>query len=166
MKKNLELTYKDNEVKMTKKNYVIIIVPIILVVLLIIGIALFVSITNNPSNKLNKYLEENGYTCNKKTCSNQVNDYNYTINYKDYNMYVENINYRLTIGLENPALELKKDEFICTYTKADYEIFTLVDDSFIYEKKCAKYIPEVNKHIEKYKSIVNSSGTDVNELEK
>ena len=57
----------------------------------------------------------------------------------------------------------KNDEFICTYTKPNYTRFTLIDNSFIFEKKCTKYIEEVNKHIEKYKEIVNSSGVDVNQ---
>lgn len=166
MKKNLELTHNSKEVKLNKKNYIVIIIPIILVIILIISIALFVTITNSPSNKLKSYLEEIGYSCNKKTCSKQTDESTYTINYIDNSFYVDNETYRLTISSESPALELKNDEFICTYTNANYTRFILVDDSFIYDKKCSKYISEVNKYIEDYKSIVNSSGIDVNNLNK
>ena len=166
MKKNLELTHNQKEVKLNKKNYIVILIPIILVIILIVSIAIFVSVTNSPSNKLKSYLEEIGYSCNKKTCSKQTSESTYTINYTDVSFHVDNEIYRLTINSETPALELKNDEFICTYTKADYTRFTLVDDSFIYDKKCSKYISEVNKYIEEYKSIVNSSGIDVNNLDK
>lgn len=166
MKKNLELTYKKEEVKLNKKNYLVITIPIILIVLITIGIALFVSITNNNSNKLKKYLNEVGYVCNKKTCTKEIDGDNYTINYKDIILYVENDNYRLTISDSSPALELKNDEHICTYTKADYKIFTLVDDNFIFDRKCEKYIKEVNNYIEEYKVIVNTSGVDVNKIKK
>lgn len=166
MKKNLELTYKGNDVKLNKKNYLIIIIPIILVVLLTIGIALFVFITNNNSNKLKNYLSEVGYKCNKKICTKQIDNANYTFNYKDIVLYIENDDYRLTLSDSTPALEIKKDEYVCTYTKADYTTFTLVDDNFIYEKKCEDYIKEVNNYIEEYKSIVNSSGIDVNKIKK
>lgn len=166
MKKNLELTHNTNEVKLNKKNYIVILIPIILVVILIVGIALFVSITNSPSNKLKKYLEEVGYSCNKKTCTKQTEEGNYTINYSDITFYFDNENYHLTLSNESPVLELKNSEMICTYTKADYTRFALVDDSFIYDKKCAEYIPELNKYLNEYKSIVNSSGVDVNRLNK
>ena len=166
MKKNLELTYKNNEIKLNKKNYLTIITPILLVLILIIGIAVFVSVTNSHSNKLKNYLEEIGYTCNKKTCSKEIEVSVYTINYKDMSMYVDNESFRLTIGNENPIIELKSDEYICTYTKSNYSRFTLIDDSFIYEKKCEDYIEKVNNYIKEYKQIVNSSGVDVNKLEK
>jgi hypothetical protein len=163
MKKNLELTYNEKDLKLNKKNYITIIIPIVLLVVITIGIAIFVLITNNPSNKMKKYLNEIGYTCNKKTCTKEIDGDNYTINYKDITMYVENDIYRLKLNEDIPSLELKNDEFICTYTKPNYTRFTLIDNSFIFEKKCTKYIEEVNKHIEKYKEIVNSSDVDVNQ---
>ncbi len=166
MKKNLALTYNEKEVKLTKKNYIIIIIPIILILTLIIGIALYVSINNNPSNKMKKYLEEIGYSCNKKICSKEIDGDFYRINYDDLILSVDNDIYRLTISSSTPVLEVLNDEFVCNYTKSDYDWFTTVDNTFIYEKKCEKYIEEVNKHTEKYKSIVNSAGVDVNKLKK
>ena len=72
MKKNLELTYDkekllpSTEVKLNKKNYITILIPIILVIILILGIAFYVFIITSPSNKLKKHLEEIEYICNNK----------------------------------------------------------------------------------------------------
>lgn len=172
MKKNLELTYnKENllpstEVKLNKKNYITIIVPIILVVLLILGIALYVFVITSPSNKLKKYLEEIEYTCNDKTCTKEIDTIQYTINYKDISMYIENTEYRLTISESTPSLEVKNTEIVCTYTKGNYTRFTMIDDTFIYDKKCEDYIEDINKYIEEYKAIVKQSGIDVNKINK
>lgn len=170
MKKNLQLTYNEekqlptNDVKLNKKNIITIIIPIILVILLIIGIALYVFVYTSPSNKLKNYLEEIGYTCNKKTCSKELANNYYTINYSDISLYIENNEYRLTVSDETPTLEVKESEIVCTYTKGDYTRFTFVDDTFIYDKKCEKYLHEINYFIEEYKTIVKQSGIDVNKL--
>lgn len=172
MKKNLELTYDKQkllpgkEVKLNKKNYITIMIPIILVILLILGIALYVFIITNPSNKLKKHLEEIDYICNNKTCSKEEENTYYTINYKEFSMYVETSSYRLTISDSTPSLEVKNNETVCTYTKDSYTLFTLVDDTFIYDKKCENYITDINKYIKEYKTIVKQSGIDVNKINK
>ena len=169
MKKNLELTYNnnnENKLVLSKKNYITMIVPIILVLLLIVILIVCVKIFNSPSKKINKYLDEIGYICNKETCTKEDNNNLYTVNYSNVTLLVENEIYRLTISQNSPILEIKKDEYICNYTKGDYKMFTLVDDTFIYDKKCEKYINEINESIGKYKEIVNSSGADVNKIEK
>ncbi len=165
MKKVKELTY-NNDVKLTKKNYLIMIIPIILVLILIIAIALFVANTNSSSYKLKKYLEEHGYLCNNKTCLIQKDSNTYTFDYIDIVFSVDNDNYHLTISKQSPILEIKSNEYICNYQKDEYEIFTLVDNSFVYDKQCSKYLEDINNNIEKYKSIVNNSGIDVNTLDK
>ena len=81
-------------------------------------------------------------------------------------MYVETPKYRLTISDSTPSLEVKNTETVCTYTKGDYSLFTLVDNTFIYEKKCEDYIKDINKYIEEYKAIVKQSGIDVNKINK
>lgn len=165
MKKIKELTYNNN-VKLTKKNYLIMIIPIILVLILIIAIAIFVVITNSNSHKLKNYLEEQGYLCNRKTCLIQNDNNTYTFDYIDIIFSVDNDNYHLTISKAIPTLEIKNNEYICNYQKEEYEIFTLVDSSFIYDKQCSKYIEDINNNIEKYKAIVNNTGIDVNTLDK
>lgn len=165
MKKNLELKHNSKEVKLSKKNYIIIIIPIVIVLIFLIVLALFIYKENTPSNKLKNHLEEIGYSCNKKTCSKQVGTNNYTINYSDISIYIDTEEYHLTLSKEILALELKNEEYICSYIKDDYTLFTTIDSTFIYDKKCAFYIPEINEFIKEYKSIVNSSGIDVNNLE-
>lgn len=172
MKKNLELTYDkekllpSTEVKLNKKNYITILIPIILVIILILGIAFYVFVITSPYNKLKKHLEEIEYICNNKTCTKEVKNTYYTINYKEFSMYVETPKYRLTISDSTPSLEVKNTETVCTYTKGDYSLFTLVDNTFIYEKKCEDYIKDINKYIGEYKEIVKQSGIDVNKINK
>lgn len=165
MKKVKELTY-NQDVKLTKKNYIIIVVPIILVLILIGVIALFVTTTNSPSNKLKSYLENIGYSCNDKTCHIQEDNITYTFNYVDIIFSVDNDNYHLTLSENSPILEIKNNEYICNYTKSEYKRFTLVDNTFNYDKQCSKYIDDINKNVNEYKSIVNNSGIDVNTLTK
>ncbi len=166
MKKNEELKHHHNNEKLSKKNYVIIIVPIILIIILTISIALFVFIITNPSNRLKKYLIKQDYNCNSETCTKKISDDNYTIDYKKGYLYIDNDIYHLTISNTSPLLEVKETEYICTYSNANYETFTKVDNTFMYNRQCETYINDINKKIDFYHNIFIDSGIDVNKLEK
>ncbi len=166
MKKNEELKHYTKK-KLNKKNYIIIIAPIVLSIILIVSIAIYVFIFTNPSNKLKRYLEDKNYICNKEVCSKEEDDSNYIFNYKNFIMYVENDNYRLKIDInEIPNLEIKSSEYICTYNKTDYKRLTHIDNTFIYDKKCDQFVIDINKSIDTFKLILESSDIDVNQLEK
>ena len=164
MKKNNKIVpYEDKKVipvekkKSTKKLFIPIVV-LIVIVLAVISIATLL----NPSNKAKKYLENNGYICNKQTCTKDANNNIYTFNYETLSYYVDTYEYYVNIGKENPVLTLKNDEYVCYFTKDSYEIFTLVDDTFIYNKNCEKYVENVNNHIKEYKEIITSAKINVN----
>lgn len=144
-----------------KTNIKKFILPILIIVAIII-IIIFISTLLNPSNKAKKYLEKNGYICNKQTCTKDSNNIIYTFNYDSLTYYVDTNDYYVNIGKETPILTLKNDEYVCSFTKDNYEIFTLVDDSFIYNKNCEKYVENVNKHIKEYKKIITSANINVN----
>lgn len=164
--KNKELTHKEQQLKLNKKNYLIIIIPIVLIVICILGIALYTFHFSNPSVKMKKYLEEANYICNKSNCSIEKEGIIHNFNYKELYLLTETDNYILTISEKYPVLELKNEEFICSYEQQDYKIFTLVDESFSYNRKCGKYIEDVNKSIQIYEKVINESEIDVNNFEK
>lgn len=165
-KNNKELIHTTKEVKLNKKNYLVIIVPIIFILIIIVALALSIISSSNPSNKVKKYLDNIGYNCNKKTCIKEENNIINTYNYKTHTLLVETDEYRLTIGTASPVLEIKNSEQICSYMTSDYKMFTQVDNTFMYDKHCEKYLSAINNSIELYKNIITSSNADVNKIEK
>ena len=163
-KKNEIVPYQDKKmipVLRKKLNYKKLIIP----GLIIIGITViifFIASLLNPSNKAKSYLEKNGYTCNKQTCSKDLDDVIYNFNFKKLSYYVETESYHVNISQENPTLTLKEDEYVCYFTKEDYKPFTEVDNTFIYNKNCDKHVKNVNKHIREYKKIITESNINVN----
>ena len=70
-KKNALVPYEEKTLVPVEKkqtNIKKIILPTIIIVAILI-LVLFISSLLNPSNKAKKYLESNGYTCNKQTCT-------------------------------------------------------------------------------------------------
>ena len=126
-----------------------LILPIIVLIAVVVLI-IFISSLVSPSNKAKKYLEDNGYICNKQTCTKDSNNNIYTFNYDNLTYFVDTDFYYVNIGKEAPSLTLKDDEYVCTFTKDDYKVFTLVDNSFIYNQMCEKYVEKVNSHIKEY----------------
>ncbi len=168
-KNNKELTYTPQEVQLTKlskKNYITIIIPIVLILIIIAVIALIVIKTSNPSTKVEKYLNDIGYKCSDKSCVTEEKGVRKTYNYKTHALLVETDEYRLTVSKETPVLEVIKSEQVCSYIKSDYKIFTKVDTSFMYDKNCEKYIKNINESIDLYENIITSSNADVNKIEK
>lgn len=167
MKKNEELKHNKDNIKLTKKNYIIIILPIILILILVAFIAYYVFIISSPSNKLKNILLDESYICNKETCMKDKNNINYSINYKDFTMYVENNEYRIQINYnKSPIIELKNNEFICTFNKDNYDSFTHIDSTFSYNKQCEQYITIVNNNIDTLRNYFNKADIDVNKIEK
>jgi hypothetical protein len=165
MKKKIELVpYKEKKlvpVEKKKINTKKLILPSIILVAILILIV-FISSLLNPSNKAKKYLESNGYICNKQTCTKDENNNIYTFNYERLTYYVDTDFYYVNIGEESPSLTLKDDDYVCAYTKEDYKTFTLVDSTFIYNQICDKYVEKVNSHIKEYEKIITESKINVN----
>lgn len=161
---NKLVPYEDKKlipVPKKKTNIKKLILPLIVIIVVLVLI-IFISSLLNPSNKAKKYLEKEGYTCNKQTCTKDSNNNIYTFNYKTLTYYVDTDKYYVNIGPTSPSLTLKDDEYVCSYTKDEYKIFTLVDNTFIYNQNCAKYVENVNSHIKEYKEIIESAKINVN----
>lgn len=161
-----KLTYtKNEEVKISKwKNYYII--PIIgIIIMLAFFIYLgFYLVSIRPKNKFSDYLESCGYTCNKGICRMEKDDVIYEYSCKDLVFTVDTREFRATISDEIPTLEIHENGFICNYMIDDYERFKEVDGGFRYDYKCDQYQNELNKYIRMYKEDVNLSGIDVNKF--
>lgn len=163
-KKNALVPYEEKKlvpVEKKKLDMKKLILPIIILVAILILIVFIYSILN-PSNKAKKYLESNGYICNKQTCTKDDNNNIYTFNYENLTYYVDTDFYYVNIGDTSPSLTLKDDDYVCTYIKEEYKIFTLVDDSFIYNQMCGKYVENVNSHIKEYEKIITEAKINVN----
>lgn len=165
MKKNNKLVpYEEKKlisVKKLKLDIKKIILPIIVIILIVV-LVFFITSLLNPSNKAKRYLENNGYVCNKQTCTKDFNNNIYTFNYKALTYNVDTDSYYVNIGKENPILTLKDDEYVCYFTKDEYKVFAEVDNTFIYNKNCEKHVENVNKHIKEYKKIITEANINVN----
>ena len=163
-KKNAIVPYEEKKivpVENKKKDTKKLIIPV-LIALVILVLVIFILSLLNPSNKAKKYLESNGYICNKQTCTKDENNKIYTFNYEKLTYYVDTDFYYVNIGDLSPSLTLKDDDYVCTYTKEEYTPFTLVDDTFIYNQICEKYIENVNSHIKEYEKIITEAKINVN----
>ena len=171
-KEKKKQTKKENQLVQSTGNKVIpvkskgisfkkLILPI-LVILIVSVVIVFISSLLNPSNKAQKYLEENGYVCNKQTCTKEDGNTIYTFNTETLSYYIENDIYYANVGTESPSLTLKNDEYVCTYTTDEYKPFTHIDSTFIYNQMCEKYVEPINKHITEYEKIITSSKINVN----
>ena len=162
-KKNQIVPYEEKKlipVQKNKLNIKLILAVAVLLVLLIL-VVFIINITN-PSNKAKMYLENNGYICNKQTCTKDENSNIYTFNFKTLTYNVDTAIYHVNIGEDSPSLTIKDDEYVCTFIKDNYTMFTQIDNTFIYNKNCEKYIKKVNSHIKEYKQIITESGINVN----
>ena len=84
-KKNALVPYEEKKLVPVEKkqpNIKKLILPTIIIVAILI-LVLFISSLLNLSNKAKKYLESNGYTCNKQTCTKDENNKIYTFNNED-----------------------------------------------------------------------------------
>lgn len=164
MKKNNEELKHNKEFKMTKKNYIIIIVPIVLILLLIGAIAYYVFIYNSNENRLKTYLESIDYTCNNETCSINVNEDTETIDYRTGILTVSNINYVYMINNNYTSYQDNTKELVCTYDGDKYLFYNSIDATFTTGTNCEVYIPVINKTIYKYQEIFDNADIDVNQL--
>ncbi len=163
-KENKLVPYEDKKlIPVPKKKISIkkLILPILIIVAILVLVLFIVSFLN-PSNKAKRYLEKNGYVCNKQTCTKDAEGNIYTFNYETLTYYVDTNVYYVNIGQEAPSLTLKDDEYVCSFAKEDYKTFTLVDNTFIYNQTCGKYVENVNSHIKEYKEILDSAKINVN----
>lgn len=163
-KKNQIVPYEEKKLIPAQKGKMNIKKIFLVVAILLVVLLLVVLITNitNPSAKAKRYLENDGYICNKQTCTKDENNNIYTFNFKTLTYNVDTAIYYVNIGQESPSLTIKDDEYVCTFIKDSYTIFTPVDNTFIYNKNCEKYIKKVNSHIKEYKQIITKSGINVN----
>lgn len=166
-------SYKVKKVKQEKrklkdilKKYKIILIIglIILVILSSSGFTVWYKEYNKPSNKLKRYLISNNYECGKSTCHKEVDNVTYTVSYKKDSYQVLNETYTLNISKKTPYIVIKGKTETCSYEKEDYESLRLIDDTFIYDKDCEKYIEDINKSIKDYKDILDKSKVDISEL--
>ncbi len=165
MEKNKELTYKE-ENKLTKRNYLSIIAPIILSLILIAVIAFYVFNVSNPTHKLKRYLEDFNYFCNKSLCTKINDNETFNINYKTGVLIVDGEGYSITIDKYIPKVSIDSRETICNYHSDKYERLTLLDDTFTSDRECLRYIDTINNAITKYKEILNNADVDINEIDK
>lgn len=153
MKKNRELKYEEpKKVKLTKVNYVVILLPILFILLLVSVLAYYVFVYNNDSNKMKRYLENDDYVCNRVSCTKEINKEIYTIDYVDEVMMVDSTSLQVRVGKSVPVVDIKDKGIVCTYIKDNYNL-DLVDETFRYDRECGTYVTQVNRYLTYYKEI-------------
>ncbi len=159
---------KENKIKeFLNKNKIVIIIVIILLILVSSGsFAIWFKTYNEPTHKLKRYLANNGYTCSKSICRKTKDNVTYSISYKKDSFQVLNEKYTINISQRTPYVVFNDNAVNCTYDKDDYEEFTLIDDTFSYDKSCSKYIDEINKNIKEYKNILSNARVTVDDFSK
>lgn len=165
MKNNKELKYTiPKKAKLTKKNYIIIIIPIILI-LTITGFIMYLSFFYlTPNQKLKRYLEKNNYKCNKSVCYHKENNTITSINYQNATMTVDSPNYEIFIESSTPIVYIKDSDKSCKYTKLNSAFLSKIDDSYTYSNDCQKYLNDVNVYIVYYQDVLTNSHVDVNQI--
>lgn len=161
-KKNEELKRKKTNPKLTKKNYFIIIIPIVLILLITAIIAYYTFIYSNNYNKLKRYLTDNNYICNNDSCSINIDEVTEIIDLKTGILTVSNMDYTYMINKNYASYQDNKNELVCSYTSPKYEFYQKIDTSFTDGSNCEVYISKINKSIDKYQGIFESSNIDVN----
>lgn len=157
MKKNYELKYDaPKKKKLSKFNYVVITVPIVLILILVAGIAYWVFVINSNINRMIRYLEKDGYVCNKESCTKDFGTEIYTIDFVNNVLLVDSSSLQIRVGEESPIVDVKSKEMICTYQKDDYN-WDFVDETFIYDKSCSVYVSKINTYLTYYRKIKKES---------
>lgn len=153
--KNKELTHKENKKKMTKFNYLVIIIPIIFFLCIAGIIYYYTMIYNGTKNITKRELIKEGYTCGKNVCILQKEDIKYSydinkelisVNSSTYDFLMENKSYTYN--------DTKKGNY-CTYTKDDFTKGNKLDKTFTYNSPCDDYIDNVNDILDIYAEIQN-----------
>ncbi len=164
-KNNEELKHLSADSKLTKKNIVIIVVPIIISVIVIAVIAYGVFVLGSPNNKLKSYLSAHNYTCNNETCSISVNDTTEVIDYNTGILTISNVDYTYMVNKDYVSYQDNTKELVCTYRHSKYKFYEPIDASFTADSNCEVYIDTINKTIDKYHELFTSADIDVNKLE-
>lgn len=157
---NKETTKKKLSFKQIK---IILIISSILI--LSVLVLFYIFIYQSDTNKLKRYLKEEGYTCNSKICTKEINDLTYNIDVKDASLNVDSPNYSFILNNAKHSLETKKENNICTYEKMPFSKYEQITDEFTYSRQCKVYIDVVNEIIKNYNIILEESKVDVNKLE-
>ena len=145
-------------------NYKDVAIPSIIIILIIALISGLVIILK-PTNKLKRYLETFKYTCNNSICYKDIDNLNYSINYKQGKMTVSNTKYTITISNLYPVLELKDNTLTCYYRQDNYEPLTKIDKTFTDNHECQSYIEDVNNAITKFKELLNNANVSLDDFE-
>lgn len=157
-----ELTYTKE--KKDIKKILIIIMPIVFVILTISLIAFYCFIYNTPSSKLKRTLEDNNFKCHNKYCRKDIEEYQYEINYKTAEAIIKNNNMSFEIGLNSSNLYIIQNRLTCNFSSEYYTPIRSIDDTYKVDKKCAPYIEELNKIINKYESYLDEAKINIKEF--
>ena len=147
---------------MNKKKLIILVVVLAII---FIGVIFFI-IYNKDSNKLKRYLKEEGYNCNSSICTKVDQNIQYQVNYKIGTYRYEDSEIVIDINNERTTVDVAKGATkVCTFNKSGVKNLTSFteDDT---STNCLIYLEKVNREVESFKKILVKSGADIAKLSK
>lgn len=136
-----------------KRNYVVLLLPIILLIILIPSLYIY----NTNTSKIKRYLTNNEYECNKIECTKTIEQNQYNIDVNNLDLTVSNDKHIIKIKSNEITLQKRADKRLCAYTSNQYNRTKQIDDTYSYSVYCQEFIPEINEIINEYKTILDES---------
>lgn len=145
------------------KKKIIIIASIVLIIILAIVIFL---IYNKDSNKLKRYLKEEGYKCNSSICSKMDKEIQYQINYKEGLYRYEDSEIIIDISNDRTTVDSAKGGTkVCSFVNNDVKrLTTFTEDDT--SNNCLIYLEKVNREVDSFKTIIVKADVDIANLSK
>lgn len=150
---DIKLIEKKEKDIVAKRNYVVIFLPIVLILILIGSIYMY----NTNTSKIKRYLSNQEYECNKIECIKTIEDNNYAIDVNNLDLTVSNDTYIVKIKSNEITLQRRSDKRLCAYTSNQYNRTKQIDNTYSYSVYCQEYVSEINSIIDNYKTIIDSS---------
>lgn len=150
---NIKLIETKEKDIVAKRNYVVIFLPLVLLLILIGSIYVY----NTNTSRIKRYLTDKEYICNKVECTKEIDDYQYSIDVNNLDLTVSNDSYIVKIKSNEITLQRRADKRLCAYTSNQYNRTKQIDDTYSYSVYCQEYVSEINELITDYQTIITES---------
>lgn len=158
---NIKLVEKKEKDIIPNRNYVMVFLPIILLLILIGSIYMY----NTNTSKIKRYLTNEDYECNKIECTKEINTEQYIIDVNNLDLTIANDQHIIKIKSDEITLQRRVDKKTCAYTSKQYSVTKLIDETYSYTVYCKEYVSEINNILNDYHKILEESNVNISKKE-